>query len=307
MRIPLPVLLLTVLTVSGCASVRGMQEPITASDVDTSKLVCPTQAQIDAFNPMADGMAKRNVRDAIVADCVKAIDRNYARFKVRLQEDAVLSNLSTDVLSLGLSGAAALTKGATAKEFAQGATVAIGVGTAINKDVFYEQALPAVEAAMDAHRATILAGILTSEKSDSNATSYNLTSAALDIDAYEQAGNIYTAIAELTRTASVSSQVANDQVTQAQIAPYVVSGVLVTNVQASLVVLNKSIKALKDPTDRAKLDAIADKIGVAHTAAQTFHTELGNVIATTNRLVRTAPDPAAEMATLQSAVAPLLQ
>jgi hypothetical protein len=307
MRTQLPIVLLTALTLSGCASIEGMQEPITKADLNPKRMVCPTPDEVAAFNAMAAGSAKRNMRDGIIADCVKAIDKRYAEFKVKLQEDAVVSNLTTDVLSLGLSGAAAIAKGQTAKELAQGATVVIGVGTAINKDVFYEQALPAVEAAMDANRSTILAGILNSEKSDGDGTNYTLTSAALDIDAYEHAGNIYTAIAELTKTATVSSQTANAEVTQAQIAPYVVSGVLVTNVQASLVVLNKSIKALKDPADRAKLDAIADKIGVTHSAAQTFRTELGNVIATTNRLVRTAPDPAAEMTTLQSAVAPLLQ
>jgi hypothetical protein len=307
MRMQLPIVLLTALALSGCASIRGMQEPLTAGDVDPAKMICPDDGQVKAFNLLPSGIDKRNMRDSIIADCIKAIDTNYAHFKVKLQEDAVGSNLTTDVLSLGLSGAAALTKGQTAKELAQGATVVIGVGTAINKDVFYEQTLPAVEAAMDANRATILAGILNSEKSDANGTSYTLTSAALDIDAYENAGNIYTAIAQLTKTASVSSQTANDDVAQAQMKPYVVSGVLVTNVQASLVMLNKSIKALNDPTDRPKLDAIADKIGVTRSASQTFHTELGNVIAATNRLVRTAPDPAAEMTTLQSAVAPLLQ
>ncbi|MGH6870644.1 MAG: hypothetical protein ACREHE_03980 [Rhizomicrobium sp.] len=308
MRATLPVLFVTALALSGCASIQGMQEPITASDVDPSTMVCPSAAELAQFQTLTDGTARQQYRDQVIASCVKAIDKNYAHFKVKLQEDAVGSNLATDVLSLGLSGAAALTKGQTAKQFAQGATVIIGVGTAINKDVFYEQALPAVEAAMDENRSTILAGILKAEKGDPNAQAYTLTSAALDLSSYESAGNIYTAIAELTKTATVASQIASQDVANAQAAPYSypVSGPLDPTTQAGLVALNKSIKALKDPADRGKLDAIATAVAAPRAASMSFHDELGSVIGKTSMLVRTAPNPASELATLQGQITPLL-
>ncbi|HTQ12982.1 MAG TPA: hypothetical protein VMH86_03830 [Rhizomicrobium sp.] len=303
----LPVFLVAALALSGCASIRGMQEPITASDVDASKLVCPSVAEVDKFNgAWTQTIDRRNFRDQVIAACIKAIDRNYAQFKVKLQEDAVGANLATDLASLGLSGAAAITKGQTAKQFAQGSTVVIGIGTAINKDVFYEQALPAVESAMDANRATLLAGILNSEKNDPDATSYTLTSAALDLDAYQSAGNIYTAIAVLTKTASDASQQASQDVANAQMASYAVTAPLDSATQAGLVALNKSIKALKDPADRAKLDSIAGAVGAQHAAGMAFRAELGAVIYKTTQRVRTAANPAAELATLQGLVTPLL-
>lgn len=291
---------------SGCASIHGMQEPITAADVNSADLFCPTQVEVTTFNGMAAGPARRDYRDQIVAKCVKAIDKNYAQFKAKLQADAVLSNLSADVLALGLGGAAAITKGDTAKEFTQAALFAAGVGADINKDIFYQQAMPAVESAMDANRSTILAGVINAEKGDSDGTSYSLASAALDIDAYEHAGNIYTAIAELTKTAAVASQTGTQQVAAAQARPYMVSGPLEPIVQGSLVSLNASIKKLNDPADRAKLDAIATAIGAPHSASDTFHAELGAVIMQTTQRVRTAANPAAEVATLQGLVTPLL-
>lgn len=300
------VLLAGALALSGCASIHGTQEPITAADVDSSNLFCPTQAEITAFNGMAGGIARRDYRDQIVAKCVKAIDKNYAEFKVKLQADAVISNLSSDVLALGLGGAAALTKGQTAKQFTQGALFAAGVGADINKDIFYQQALPAVESSMDANRSTILVNILNAEKGDSDGTSYTLASAALDIDAYEHAGNIYTAIAELTKTATVESHTATQQVAAAQARPYLVSGPLDTTVQGGLVSLNASIKKLNDPADRGKLDAIATAVGAPHAATDTFHTELGAVIQQTTQRVRMSSTPATELATLQGLVTPLL-
>jgi hypothetical protein len=296
------VLMLAPLGLAGCAAINGMQEPLTANEAATIQVVCPTPAQRATFDGMADGVAKRNYRDGVVGDCVKMIDGKYADFKMRLHKDAVISNLSTDLLALGLSGAASLTTGATANQFAEGATVVTGARTAINKDVFYEQTLPAVEAAMDANRSKIMASIINSEKSDPDGKSYTLAAAGIDLDSYEQAGNIYTAIAGLTQTASNTAQAAAATVTVAQEKPYLAS-IVTPDVQTILVRIGKAIRAIpNDTTGKPILDNIAKVLGVPVQPGQTFVSERAAVIDSINQKVHTSTNPALDVATIQQQV-----
>jgi len=197
-----------------------MQQPIAASDLHAS--VCPSQADLAHFEQLS-GIERREFRDDTIEDCTKAITKKYNQFKLSLHQEAVGTALTTDVLSLGLTAGSVLSGGGTAKALGQAGTFFIGAGTAINKDVFYQETLPAIEASMDAKRDTILKTILDSEKSDPAATSYTLTSAGYDIAAYEGAGNLYAAISELTKTASVNADTAKNAVTESQNAPYFVS------------------------------------------------------------------------------------
>jgi len=252
-----PVLGAALFFISGCASISGMQDAVTATDLH--KGVCPSQAELDVFNTKT-GTARREYRDAVILDCIKAINKKYDAFKASLQNEAVNTNLITDVLSLGLTTGAALTKGQTAKELAAGGAFAIGTGTAINKDVFYQQALPAIESAMDAKRDTLLKGIVDSEGADPDATKYTLASAGIDLDAYESAGNLYAAISELTKTANVAAQAAKAELTASQ-TRYEVQ-VLSPTVFTRLKKITDYVRALKEPVDRAKLDAIASKLNI---------------------------------------------
>jgi len=295
-------LMLAPLGLGGCAAINGMQEPLTANDAATIQVVCPTPAQRATSDAMPDGVGKRNYRDGVIADCVKMIDGKYADFKMRLHKDAVISNLSTDLLALGLSGAASLTTGATANQFAEGATVVTGARTAINKDVFYEQTLPAVEAAMDANRSKILASIINSEKSDPDGKSYTLAAAGIDLDSYEQAGNIYTAIAGLTQTASNTAQAAAATVTVAQEKPYLAS-IVTPDVQTILVRIGKAIRAIpNDTTGKPILDNIAKVLGVPVQPGQSFVSERAAVIDSINQKVHTSTNPALDVAVIQQQV-----
>lgn len=297
------VLMLAPLGLAGCAAINGMQEPLTANDAATIQVVCPTPAQRATSDAMPDGVGKRNYRDGVIADCVKMIDGKYADFKMRLHKDAVISNLSTDLLALGLSGAASLTTGVTANQFAEGATVVTGARTAINKDVFYEQTLPAVEAEMDANRGKILTNIINSQKSDGDGKTYTLAAAGIDLDAYENAGNLYAAIAGITQTANTSAQQATQTIATAQKKPYSAS-ILPPDVQALVVRIGKAIRTIpNDTTGKATLDNIAKALGVATQPGESFVTERADVIESISEKAHTSSNPALDVATIQQQVA----
>ncbi|HEY1962156.1 MAG TPA: hypothetical protein VGG69_07050 [Rhizomicrobium sp.] len=233
------------------------------------------------------------LRDEVIADCIKAIDGKYAAFKSDIQQESVLSNLIPDVLSLGLSGGAALAKDETAKAFTQGSIFVAGAGKAINKDVYYTQTLPAVEATMDANRATIKAGIINSEKADATAANYTLDGAELDLLAYQNAGNLYLAIATLNKAATDTATSAQADVQSAQNTPYE-QCLPTADVQARLLKVLNYIKphingtdpGLRDnPTDRTTLDKVADALAVTHTSSDKFAVEQGHVVAAIMKLV----------------------
>ena len=238
---------------SGCASIKGAQDPLTAAD--RTGFVCPSQAEIKDFEGLV-GTVRGAYRDQVIADCVMAINQHYNKYIADLRQESVSSNLTTDVLSLGLSGGATLAKPATAKALSASSAFVTGIGTSINKDVFYQQTLPAIVSAMDSRRASLLASILDSEKKDTQGNAYSLANAGLDIDAYQNAGNIYVAIAELTRSAQSEAQDAQSKVASKQIASYT-AVVLDATTAAGLKTLTDAVRKLNPASDRLRLDAIA--------------------------------------------------
>ncbi len=245
-------------TLPGCASIGGMQAPITASDLQAG--ICPSAAEIDTFNALA-GTKRQEFRDKVILGCVKAIDLHYLAFKTSLHREGVGSSLATDILSLGLATGAAISRTKAASRLAAGSALTLGVGAAINKDVFFQQTLPAIEAAMDARRDKLLKAIIDAEKSDPAATRYTLASAGIDLSAYEAAGNIYAAIAELTSEAGKAAADAKADLTASQTAAYTAVE-FSADIDTRLRALTDKLWLLKDPADRAKLDAVALKLGL---------------------------------------------
>ncbi len=262
---------------SGCASIKGAQDPLVAADLGNT--VCPSADQIKDFK--AETAADRPYyRDEVIAECIKAVNQHYYKYISDLRQENVSSNLTTDVLALGLSGGATLAKPATAKALSASSALVTGVGTSINKDIFYQQTLPAIVSAMDTRRASVLAEILDSEKNDPQATAYTLTNAGLDIDSYQNAGNIYVAISALTQTAAGEAQKAQTVVADKQVARDVAYTAvkLTTDTATRLKALIDDVKKLNPDTDRAKLDNIARALDVTVVPAASFEMERRDVV-----------------------------
>lgn len=236
---------------TACSSYGGMQEPLSSSDKYQS--ICPSQADISRFEA-ATPETRGTIRDDVLSECIDRVDQKYQQFKVQLQKEFVGTNLTIDLLSLGLASGATLASGSTAKNLSAGAATVIGAGTAINKDVFFQQTLPAIESSMDANRDKVHTLIIDAESRDSKAVSYTLSRARSDIEAYQDAGNIYTAISKLTAGAN---QDASDAKTALQNAKVDYAAIIVqSDVAKRLQALSDYLNSLSDPGDASKLDAI---------------------------------------------------
>ena len=196
-------------SLAGCASIRASQRFVTADDIKKSAgMGCPSDNDLSG-SPKA-GETLGQYRNRIVIKCIKAIDINYDEFRSGLHKESVTSRLVLDILAQGLTSGASIAGKKTAQRLSAGASFVVGSGAAINKDVYYEQTLPALEAIMDARRSKILATIIDAEKKDPNGSSYTLDAAALDLAAYQSAGNLYAAVADLTKTATEAAARAQD-------------------------------------------------------------------------------------------------
>lgn len=294
------------LLMGGCASIRGMQEPVTQADL--KQTVCPSQPQIDQYHRLT-GLDAGNLRNAIIYQCVIAIDSRYQAFKVDLQKESVGSNLAGDILAFGLTTGAAVSTSGTAKGLAAAGAFVTGVRTTINKDVFYEATLPAIESSMDANRAVILTAILTALKSDPLAQSYSLESAGIDLMRYQNAGNIYVAISELNRVAKENAVKETRKLEEAQskVIGSFKAVVLTPDVTERVKALTGAVRALTE-ADRTQLDRIAGALGLEPGTDQSFAEEQARVVAAIVERAQN-PDPQqqeAQISSLEASIAPLL-
>lgn len=241
---------------AGCASIQGAPEPIVPGSVVAD--ACPSDATVTTFDTQASGpggITKAQWRDAIIGACIGEVDGQYSKFVTDLHEQSVSVDLGVDLLSLGLTGGAAIAGKTVANALSAASTGVIGAGAAINKDAFYTQTMPALVAQMNASRAAVYKNIRVSEQSD--ATVYTLVDAQRDIRDYEAAGTIDGAVSAITATAQQSKTMSDDEV-QALF----VSNIVDVSTQARKVKLAQYVKSLTNTTDKPVLDRIAAALSV---------------------------------------------
>lgn len=202
------ILLAGLVMLSGCASIRAAQDPIKPADLLTG--ICPTpQERKDFFE--GDASRRAGLRDEMIAGCAAAITDKYMQFTGDLRTQSVSVESAIDIATVGLSAGATLVKEKAARQMSAGSAFLGGAGKAISKDVFYDQALPAVVKAMDAKRDTILAGIIAAQRADPRAETYTIANAGYDLRRLQEAGNLVTAIADVTTKLGNEAAIAKDR------------------------------------------------------------------------------------------------
>lgn len=247
--------------VSGCASFRGAQDRVTAHDVATYESVCPSQSQIQAGHPGETNGAYRN---RIVLLCIQVINSKYGEFTGELSKEASGTNLVSDIVAQTLATGASIVKGANAaRKLAAGSALSLGVGAAVNKDLFYKQTLPAIVASMDAKRAKVLTAILQAENSDPQASVYTLDRAGFDLEALQEAGSLNNAVQELT-TAAVQNA-AEATAAQQEAATENIGTVqpITADIRTRILAAAAEVKALEAANQTDKLRLIATGFGLA--------------------------------------------
>ena len=198
---------------SACAPIRGFpQDPEN------------TSATLAALIPYFDGTeekiylssgigteARTQKRNEIVLARMRAYNIAFSEFQRRLYGDSNTVTLGSDLIALILAGLTATT-GDAATKAALGAASAgvLGASAAINKDLYYQKTIPALLTQMEADRlraqAVILQGLTLPN------SQYSLMQAYIDLDAYQNAGSIPSAISSITRDAGNAKQDAQDAI-----------------------------------------------------------------------------------------------
>jgi len=285
--------LLSATKLAGCAAFRGAPDPITPEQVDSD--ACPTTTDLKDFKAPApnlqDGSMKQ-WRNLLIGECIAHYDANFATFIRQLHVQAVSTGLGLDLAALALTGAGSVASAGAANALSAASTGVLGASTAINKDLFYQKTLPAIEAAMAANRAQVYARIKTAEQGDE--THYTLEDARHDLRDYEAAGSIDGAIAHITANAKQTEAASNAEVKALFVVPIVEQAT-----QARKAALAKYIKSLKLPADKKTLDAIAKALGASSNVNLSI--ERGNVLV---KIDQTVVDPKS-MDTTSAALKPI--
>lgn len=246
---------------SGCAAFSGRPTPV----LDTKTVINDNgeylNDPIKKFNSPndadRDGLTKRQWRDTVINAYIQVADFRYADFKTELNQETVSINLGVDLAALGMTAAGAVAGSGAAKALSAASAGIIGAGAAFNKDAYYQKTLPAVFAAMDTSRKQVLIQIRTSQKSDE--VTYSLGAALSDVKAYEDAGTIEAAVAQLTSVANQASATADQQ-----LHALFVTQVVDDATQPRKVAINQYVRGLGTGSNaKATLDAIAGVLKVS--------------------------------------------
>lgn len=199
---------------SACDSFRGGQQSIEpAATTVAAATQYPPEKAITAFysSDSADrqGLDAKQYRDKVVRLRLLAIDARYKTFVEELHSAKAGVGLGADIATLVLGGVGTFVAGETTKSVLSAATAVIaGTRVSVDKNLFYDQTLPAIVSQMDAERAkqrlVIEKGMAQPE------TTYTLANALSDLSDYERLGSIDVAIKKLTGSATDEAKKAED-------------------------------------------------------------------------------------------------
>jgi hypothetical protein len=188
------------LSVAGCATVRGAQDPV--PELRPQTLITLDTAVRNYHLPSddaRDGMSRRDYRERVLTMYLSAIESRYKSFTDQLGASDRGSALVGDLVMLGLTGATALAGAGDVDDWATIAAIGGGARATIDKRLFFDRTLPAVISSMDAVRAVIKAEI--ARKRTLPAEQYSLDEAVDDMFRLQAAGRLDRAITRMTQVA----------------------------------------------------------------------------------------------------------
>ncbi len=216
---------------AGCAPIVGFPNDPAANSRLSAYYGPDSEAAYDAAagNPEA----RRAARDAIVRRRLHGYDTEYSDFKRALASQGNIASVGGGLAILTLSGIAATTGHvATAGAMAASTAGIVGAQGLINKELYFQKTLPALVAQMDASRDRVIASILTGlGRPDAD---YSLVHANMDLAKLKDAGSIEGAIATINEEANTAKAKAEDAITTARDATYVMTQVQRHSVQQQL-------------------------------------------------------------------------
>lgn len=154
----------------------------------------------EAANRVENNSASRAYRDAFIAVHLAAIDARYYEFRGKLSAQSKSANLGLELGVLALTGAGSVVTTPLANILSAGGAGLTGTKAAVSKEVYFERALPAIMASIEALRIAARAPILAGLAKD--VADYSLVQAIADLFAYQNSASIDGAIGQITASAN---------------------------------------------------------------------------------------------------------
>lgn len=165
---------------------------------------------LDRYNAAQDS-DKKTIRNEVISSLLAIDDYNFQEYASRTAVLQRSSATAGDIIVLGLTSAAAITGGPQAKSVLSGvAAVVTGSRVAVDKEVFYDTALPILLDRMQALRATKRQEIESSLKQD--ASTYSLQAALSDVYDYFRDGTLAAAVSDISKETAEKTAAASPSV-----------------------------------------------------------------------------------------------
>lgn len=180
----------------GCAGIKGGPDDISNTQEDIEKLhpLFSTDAIINYYNKDSKYITiRKSMRNKIIETRMLAIDISFSKYLDDLQKQLRRDPFFLDIISIGLTGTAALiTPGTTTAVLAGVDTALKGARQSYSNEVLIDKTLPILISQMTSERNRIRASINNNLKqSDSD---YPLALGLSQLDAYYRAGTVLGAI-----------------------------------------------------------------------------------------------------------------
>lgn len=200
-------LLISALGLVSCASTRGYPEREVTAENELADLKTDFQTAKTKYSTVTTDEDRIRVRNEIINGRIAAIDIQFSLFQQELHEEGVGLNIGTDAITMGLGAAGALASGGTSQILSGISGAITGLKGSVDKNSFFEQAMPALFAKMIAKRKVVLVIIRTGLNQDTS--HYPLQQGLADLEEYRYAGTIPGAISAVVETAGAEATAAN--------------------------------------------------------------------------------------------------
>lgn len=185
------------LALSACSSIDGA--PSRAVDLDTeleSLRAGFGPATIAAYNAAVDNPTERRTwRDEIINSRISFADLSFNAFRRAIRREGISTNVGRDMITIGLGAAGALSTGGMSQILSAVSGGVVGATESINRNMFFDQTMPALINAMEASRKVVLARLVLGM--DQPDAQYSLSAARIELENYFQAGTLDGAISSI--------------------------------------------------------------------------------------------------------------
>lgn len=147
----------------------------------------------------SDEAARRRARNQVIDGLILLIDNEYEYFATRMLGMRAGINTTLDTTAAGLALAATIVDHGDTSDLLSGIGAGmLGLRTTIDKEFYYDQSTPILFAQMNKDRERQFEKIQAGVAKDTS--QYSMTSAIRDLGMYYQAGTLFNAFAELSKS-----------------------------------------------------------------------------------------------------------